>query len=313
MQLMRISLKSLTYLSTAIDKGSLKQAAAELCVVPSAIAAAINSVEEELQLKLITRFPARGIAATETGKIIMRRVDALIDNYNELIEEGASIKNSLNGTFRIAFVISSAPAFMPALVRPIIKGQFQVKLALTETNNEQAQPGLLSGDYDAILFHRSDIKPGFSHKTLLEAHPYVLAPSNFFPKSTASVRMAGLDEKRIVLLDLPVVSEYYQSLFDVAGIKPLIVATAQTTAMVHSLVGSVMGCSILNFRGNFLTSYAGEAAKINPIKDATTPSRLMLGYKTEYKRKLTQTFIDRCQEYFNSSGSEQYIVRSDLD
>ncbi len=83
--------------------------------------------------------------------------------------------------------------------------------------------------------------------------------------------------------------------------------------MVHSLVESVMGCSNLNFRGNFLTSYAGEAAKINPIKDATAPSRLMLGYKTEYKRKLTQTFIDRCQEYFNSSGSEQYIVRSDLD
>ena len=97
----------------------------------------INSVEEELQLKLITRFPARGIAATETGKIIMRRVYALVDNYNELIEEGASIKNSLNGTLRIAFATSSAPAFMPALVRPIIKGQIQVKLALTETNNEQ--------------------------------------------------------------------------------------------------------------------------------------------------------------------------------
>lgn len=118
---MRMSLKFLTYLSTATDKGSLKQAAAELCVVPSAIAAAINSVEEELQLKLITRFPARGIAATETGKIIMRRVDALVDNYNELIDEGVSIKNSLNGTLRIEFAISSAPAFMPALVRPIIK------------------------------------------------------------------------------------------------------------------------------------------------------------------------------------------------
>ena len=126
------------------------------------------------------------------------------------------------------------------------------------------------------------------------------------------MRMTGLDKKRIVLLDLPVVSEYYQSLFDVAGIKPLIVATALTTAMVHSLVGSVMGCSILKFRGNSLTSYAGEAAKIHPIKNSTTPSRLMLGYKTEYKRKLTQTFIDRCQEYCNSSGSEQYIVRSDL-
>ena len=98
-----------------------------------------------------------------------------------------------------------------------------------------------------------------------------------------------------------------------AGIKPLIVATAQATAMVHSLVGSVMGCSIHNFRGNSPTSYAGEAAKIHPIKNSTTPSRLMLGYKTEYKRKLTQTFIDRCQEHFNSSESEQYIVRSDLD
>ena len=126
------------------------------------------------------------------------------------------------------------------------------------------------------------------------------------------MRMADLDKKRMVLLDLPVVSEYYQSLFDVAGIKPLIVVAAQTTAMVRSLVGSGMRCSILNFRGNSLTSYAGEDATIHPLKDATTPSRLMLGYKTEYKRKLTQTFIDRCQEYFNSSESEQYIVRSDL-
>ena len=169
-QLMRISLKSLTYLSTAIDKGSLKQAAAELCVVPSAIAAAINSVEEELQLKLITRFPARGIAATETGKIIMRRVDALVDNYNELIDEGTSIKNSLNGTLRIAFAISSAPAFMPALVRPIIKGQFQVKLALTETNNEQRTTNRRNQAFFVVTMMRFYFTDQISNQALATKH-----------------------------------------------------------------------------------------------------------------------------------------------
>ena len=72
---MRISLKSLHYLNTAIELQSIKKASNKLHVVPSAISSAIDLIEQEMELKLITRYPSRGIQPTETGKLIIKKIN----------------------------------------------------------------------------------------------------------------------------------------------------------------------------------------------------------------------------------------------
>lgn len=62
------------------------------------------------------------------------------------------------------------------------------------------------------------------------------------PRPAVAAFRDALQGQDLVLLDLPVVSEYYSRIFDEAGVVPQIAATATTVEMAHSLVGTGLGC-----------------------------------------------------------------------
>ena len=276
---MRISLKSLHYLNTAIELQSIKKASNKLHVVPSAISSAIDLIEQEMELKLITRYPSRGIQPTETGKLIIKKINILLDNYYSLISEGAEVKNSLSGTLRLALGVAAAATFIPTLIQPLIDKNSDITLKLFETDNEQAQNGLLNGDFDAIIFLSENVKPGFT-----------------------------CNELPMVLLNLPGVSEYYNSLFEINKIRPRVVATAKTNQMVRSLVGAGLGCSLLNLKGAADTTAAGDEVRILKLEGVLRPMELKLGFNEEYQRKLVKAFIIECRNYFRSSQALEFLV-----
>ena len=305
---MRISLKSLHYLNTAIELQSIKKASNKLHVVPSAISSAIDLIEQEMELKLITRYPSRGIQPTETGKLIIKKINILLDNYYSLISEGAEVKNSLSGTLRLALGVAAAATFIPTLIQPLIDKNNDITLKLFETDNEQAQNGLLNGDFDAIIFLSENVKPGFTCENLMKAPPYILAPKDYFPRSQKTVSLSHFNELPMVLLNLPGVSEYYNSLFEINKIRPRVVATAKTNQMVRSLVGAGLGCSLLNLKGAADTTAAGDEVRILKLEGVLRPMELKLGFNEEYQRKLVKAFIIECRNYFRSSQALEFLV-----
>jgi DNA-binding transcriptional LysR family regulator len=305
---LRISLKSLHYLNTAIELQSIKKASDKLHVVPSAISSAIDLIEQEMELKLITRYPSRGIQPTETGKVLFKKINVLLDNYHSLISEGAEVKNSISGTLRLALGVAAAAAFIPTLIQPLIDKNSDITLKLFETDNDQAQYGLLNGDFDAIIFLSENVKPGFTCESLMKAPPYILAPKDYFPRSQKTVSLSHFNELPMVLLNLPGVSEYYNSLFEVNKIRPKVVATAKTNQMVRSLVGAGLGCSLLNLKGAADTTAAGDEVRILKLEGGLKPMELKLGFNEEYQRKLVKAFIIECRNYFRSSTALKFLV-----
>ncbi|MEM8688290.1 MAG: LysR family transcriptional regulator, partial [Pseudomonadota bacterium] len=94
---MRISIKSLQYFLTAAERGSISKAARALNVVPSAVASAIEQVEAGFELKLVQRYPAKGIRPTAAGKALMRKIRHLVEEYDTLMLEGAELRTALSG------------------------------------------------------------------------------------------------------------------------------------------------------------------------------------------------------------------------
>ncbi|MGQ7846896.1 LysR family transcriptional regulator [Granulosicoccus sp. 3-233] len=76
---MRLSIKVMHYFLTAVDRRSIVQAAQDRNVVPSAISNAIDAVEEEFGLKLVQRYPAKGIQPTSAGMLIAQKIRRLIE------------------------------------------------------------------------------------------------------------------------------------------------------------------------------------------------------------------------------------------
>ena len=306
---MRISIKSLHYFLTAAEGGSISKAAEALNVVPSAVASAIEQVETEFELKLVQRYPAKGIRPTAAGKALMRKIRHLVEEYDTLMLEGAELRTALSGNLSIGYYAPVAPAFLPAIAGPMVREHPGVSVSLAEVDNERAQIGLLSGDYDLILFVAENVRAGISYETLIEAPPYALVPQDHPLSSRDWIEMSDLRGEPLVLLDLPVTNEYYRGLVDATGGAANIVATASTHEMVRSMVGAGVGCSLLNMLPQAPVTYAGDVVAAVPIRSSVKPLRLVLGHLGGKPRRLLQAFMEEARVYFESAAAQSLIVR----
>jgi DNA-binding transcriptional LysR family regulator len=306
---MRVSIKALHYFLSAAERGSIAKAAEELNVVPSAVSSAIDLVEAEFELKLVQRYPAKGIRPTSDGIAMMRKIRHVIEEYDNLLLEGAELRSALSGNISIGYYAPVAPAFIPAIAGPLVRDNPGVTLSLVEGDNERVQSGLLSGEFDVILFVAENVRAGIAYETLLEAPPYVLAPQGHPVGERECIALEDLSNLALVLLDLPVASEYYRSLIDDNAAGAQIVATASTTEMVRALVGAGVGCAILNMRPSTAVTYAGDGVVAVPIRSETKPLKLVLGHLGGKPRRLTQAFTDACRSYFARPAANDLIVR----
>ncbi|NNF77256.1 MAG: LysR family transcriptional regulator [Rhizobiales bacterium] len=302
---MRVSIKSLHYFLSAAERGSISKAAQALNVVPSAVSSAIELVEAEFELKLVQRYPAKGIKPTAAGKAMMRKIRHLVEEYDNLLLEGAELRTALTGNLSIGYYAPVAPAFLPAIAEPLVRDHPGVTLSLVEADNDHVQAGLLDGVYDLILFVAENVRAGIVYETLIEAPPYVLAPQRHPFARREFVDLAELRDEAMVLLDLPVTTEYYRGLL---GADDNVVATASTHEMVRSLVGAGVGCSILNMAPANPVTYAGEKVVAVPVRSDAASLKLVLGHLGGKPRRLIQAFIDASQSYFASSAASDLIV-----
>lgn len=203
-----ISLKALRYFMAAIREGSITEAAQVVNVVPSAVHTAINQVEAAFGLQLTIRSRSKGVSLTATGQQMVAKIQNLLDEYDSLMREGGDMRTQLTGTLRVGYYAPAAPAFMPGVIRKMLAENDEVSVKFFECDNQSAQDGLISGAYDVIVCVANAMKPGITYETLLEVPAYALVPA-FHPFAMrTNISMRDLSDQKIVLLDLPVVSEY---------------------------------------------------------------------------------------------------------
>lgn len=305
---MRLSIKAMYYFLTAVDCRSIVHAAQQVNVVPSAISSAIDAVESEFGLKLVQRFPAKGIQPTASGMAIAQRIRRLVEEYDDLMVGGSELRDTLSGKLSIGYYAPMAPAFLPTILAPLMKENSGIKLHCTECNNESAQLGLLDGTFDVILFVSDNAQLGIVCETLIDAPPYLLLPHNHSLAKRRSVGFAELGSLDLVLLDLPFTTRYLRDLLDAHEVDPCIVATASSAEMVRNLVAAGVGCSILNMRPLNDHTYSGKSVVEVPVRPPIQSLRLVLGTLEGNPRRLVSAVTRAFQDYFNVPAAQKLIV-----
>jgi len=303
-----ISLKALRYFVAAIREGSITEAARVVNVVPSAVHTAINQVESSFGLKLTIRSRSKGISLTATGHQLLPKIQNLLDEYESLMQDGGDMRTRLTGTLRIGYYAPAAPAFMPRIIKHVLHDNDEVSVKFYECDNQSAQDGLVSGAYDMIICVTKAMKPGITYETLLELPGYALVPALHPFARRPSISMQDFADQPVVLLDLPVISEYYASQFDQAGINPHIVATANSLEMVRSLVGGGVGCSLLHMLTANEFTYAGDKVAVVPLQPPVDPFKIVFGHLPDNPRRLVRIFVDELQAYFRKAEARRLRV-----
>lgn len=302
------TMRALRYFLTAVDAGSITAAAEQLHVVPSAVLAAVNQVEDSFGLTLTTRQRSKGIAPTATGLLVLPRIRGLLDEYKALLTDADDMRTQLSGTLRIGYYAPVAPAFLPLVAKRLRDSGASIDIEYTACDNRAARLGLSSGRFDVIVCLDEGPTARVDYQTLLEVFAYVLVPENdpFVARSTVSI--SDLKGRDLVLLDLPGVSEYYRRALEAAGFQPHVVATATTLEMVRSLVGSGVGCSLLHMRPATDTTYAGDRVVALPIRPVVEPLRIVTGQLSGKPRRVVQAFVDELHAHFSGDASKDLLV-----
>lgn len=308
---MNITYRTLRYFVAAFEHSSISKAGEALRISPSAISAAIDVLEQEFKLKLVLRHRAKGLQSTAPGKLVFSRAKHLLEELDTFVRDGAELSQSLSGNLHVGYFAPIAPAFLPRIVKPIIKRHPAVTMRFTECNAEQAQEGLLNGDFDVVIFVSYGVHPEIHFEVLLEIPPYLLLPAGHRLAKRNSLSLNEIGDEPFALLDLPVTRDYYRAILKGAGVEPKVILRASTTEMVRSLVASGLACSILNMRPFINLTYSGSRVVGRPLTDKAPPIQLVLGRLHENPRRLVGLFADHCRAYFSSADARSNIVAAE--
>jgi DNA-binding transcriptional LysR family regulator len=308
---MALTLKAMGYFTAAVRLGNIAKAAEALNIAPSAVATAIDQVEAEFDLTLVTRQRSRGIQANASGRLVARKLERLLEDYRTTLAEGADLKQALTGALRIGYYAPIAPAFLPPILASFLPGDANVTLHLEECDNDRAQAGLLDGTFDVIFFVSEGARPAVAFDVLTEAPAYCLVPEDHPFAWQDRVTMAELAREPLVVLDRPVATAYYQRLFEDHAQGARIAAYASSTEMLRSLVGAGHGCAILNMQPGTRITYAGAGVRGVPIADALPPLTLSIGYEKTRPRRLVAQFVETCRAHFAEAAAQRYLVGGD--
>ncbi len=304
---MDLSLRAMYYVRSAMRAGSIAAAADEMNVAASAVSAALDHAEETFGVALVTRARAKGIAPTSSGHVVLRRIEDLLERYEAMLADGVELRSSLSGLLRIGYYAPVAPAFLPRIVAPLMAANPNLILSLVECDNNAAQSGLLTGSFDVIVFVPDTPAPQIVAEPLIHAPSYCLCPERHRFAAQPAVALAELAAEPLIILDRPVAKTHYLDILERSGRRLNIVATANSTEMVRSLVGEGLGCALLNMRPMIDLSYAGSKTVCVPIGGAQTGLTLSLGHAAGPRRRLVQAFSDACRRFFGSPAGSRYI------
>ena len=305
---MTLSLRAMPYVQAALRLGSITGAADAMHVTPSAIAAALDQAEAAFGMTLVTRARAKGIFPTLAGRDVGRRIDDLLERYDTLLTGVSDLQSSLSGNLAIGYNAPIAPAFLPVLTAQMFAAHPDLTFTFAEGDNVSVQKGLLDGKFDVILFVEELPNPQIEAQPLIFAPTYCLCPADHALAQLDTVTVSQIVTEPLILLDRPAARGYYLEVLD-QGAKDLrIVATANSTEMVRSLVASKIGISLLNMKPRDVPSYAGSNISCVPIADSTSGVTLSLGFAPGPKRRLVRIFVDNCAAFFEEPLGTDLIV-----
>lgn len=305
---LRLSLKTLRAFAAVVEHGSISKAADALNVAASAVSAAVDQVEAEFGTTLLIRTRARGISASAEGRDMAARFSALLEEYSMILDEGRALTRSLSGTLRIGYYAPIAPAFLPALLKPLMKDNPEFHVDLHEHDNESAQEALLAGVLDLILFAGHDLRPGISVQPLLDLPPYVLGPEGHPVTRNVPVTLDAVARYPLVQLDRPLARPYVEGLFQLRGLTPRIAARADSTEMVRSLVGAGAGLAVLSMRPRTSVSYGGDRLIAIALEPGLPRLHLLAGHAMKRPRKLVSVFLNALETWADTEDATRLMV-----
>ena len=247
---MHFTLKQLRYFDAAIRTGSIVKAAREMRISQSSVTAAIDQIEQSVGCALFHRIPAKGIQPTEEGEKVGARVAAYLEQTRLFESDVLSIAGGPMGTLHLACYAPTAPYVLPILLKAVAREYPDIRVDLREGDMESMNDELAAGTVDLALTYGRVLREGMQFAPLFDARPWVLLPEGWDIADRPVIRIPDLDDRPMIMLDLPATEVYFREVFKDAGSSLNVSHRTKSSSVLRGLVGADFGYSILNICGH---------------------------------------------------------------
>lgn len=293
---MSYSLRQLRYAVAVADCGSITQASERLGISQPAISAAIRELEQEFDLSLFARRPARRVTLTSAGRRFMTDARHLLEDAQRFEHAAHGLGTRLSGELSVGCFRPTAPFIMPLVYNEMRGAYPDVKLQIHEADLSETAGLLKEGTIDVALTYDMHVERHMRFEPLIRVRPYVLLAQNDPLAAKSAIRLRDLVDKEMVTLGLPVTEDFFHGLFYSNGLQPKIGYRTRSYEMVRSLVGTGAYFAILIMKPVSEKAYDGSALACRPISDRIARPHYGLAFHNQVRTTaLVEAFGDLCK------------------
>lgn len=305
---MNFTLKQLRYVEATGRLGSIANAAQELSISQSSITAAIGALENQMGFDLFVRTPAKGISITPGGHETMKLIRGFLVQSRHFEAEMMAIGGDASGSVRMSCYATAAPSFLPPILKAFKTVYPKTAIKLLEGNMEATMAYLNNGEADLALVYSEMVQERQNFTPLFRAPPYALMAADDPLARSASVCLADLAERPMIMLDLPRTREYFTDMFAQFGLKPNVVHTTRSAEIVRALVSGGHGFSILNICP---PDYRGDDTRFRaiPIRDALkAPEFGIVTLADTRQPSIVKAFVQQCVDLKQAGVFAEIVI-----
>ena len=293
---LRYTLRQLEYFVAVGEAGSIALASDKVNVSSPSISAAISQLEREFGLPLFVRQHAQGLSPTTAGRTLLEQARAVLREADYLMDLAGDISGTVRGPIAVGCLVTFAQMVLPRLRRGFETDYPDVRFAQRELNQTEIFSYLRRAEIDVALTYNLDVPADLTFEPLLELPPYALVNETHPLAHLPAVSVDELKDHPMVLLDLPLSSDYFLSFFAQIGTKPNIAERTRDMAVMRGLVANGYGYSIANIRPLNDLSPDGRKLKFIPLTGNVRPMKMgLLMARGADSANVVRTFVDYCK------------------
>ncbi|MBS0563859.1 MAG: LysR family transcriptional regulator [Proteobacteria bacterium] len=293
---LRITLRQLEYFVAVGEAGSIVTASEKVNVSSPSISSAISQLEAEFGLQLFVRKHAQGLALTQAGRQLMAQARQVLGQAEQLARLADEISGNVQGPLGVGCLLTFAQIMVPQLRRSFEQLHPKVRVSQYELDQTEIYARLRNGEIDLALTYDLEIPPDLTFIPLAELSPYVMVGETHPLAHLPSASVEELKDHPMVLLDLPLSSDYFLSFFSRRGLKPLIAERTKDISVVRGLVANGYGYSIANIRPVNDRAPDGRPLRFIPLVGEVRPMIMGLVLVEGAESVLAvRAFVDHCR------------------
>lgn len=241
-----ISIKYIEYFVLIAETGQISKTAKDLKLSQSTLTMAIQSLEKDLNTKLLIRRKS-GVELTYKGNLFLQHGKRLLSSLEEMMLISKKKNLPVKGEVRLAISFTVSGYFFAGYYALFTRYFPHVKINMVESDRQSIEDGLINGTYDIGLFNLKNIHntQQLASKVILQSKRRLWVKANhpFSKKSIVSLKEVAKENYILITVD-----ESQKTTFEYWGrtpYKPNVVYTTSSIEAVRSMVSNGNGVTIL--------------------------------------------------------------------